>query len=351
MTQTIESALNSYVSPISKDFPFNKPIKRTETIRSGMDLTELSVWVDSLALSPTQKMSRNIRMKKRIVNDGLAQYVERKDKKTGKKIIVDRHSQTDEKTDLIPSYLVSYCQRKLTRLRQGKGKGKNIDFDSGFKESYNRKKDGKRMLRALPGRYLRGSQDHIRQSSIEDALDAVQSALVSWIELNQKLWLSRLDETELITYIRNCKKTGKCQIPCVSTMENRKPLSYRILAIGCFRVMRDSFRWSRKVDKVIWSNRHGIERVGDEMAKTELAKGMPPIVTMPIQEIREELDQLPTESRTQRNVKNILLMRLNGHSCKDIADITGFPYGYVRKCLTKFRNANPYLCGKILTPV
>lgn len=361
MTMTIENALASYQTPI--DQPIDKgglgerskpyipePI---QTVKVNPEITaehtkrfeELNQWLDSLALTPSQTMTRRIRVK---CLPGNSRFVLRKDKKTKKDIIVDRHNQDNENTELIAYYLINYCRRKMTTLRQGKGKGKNIDLDHN-KEVYNRKKDGKRLLRKMPT--LKGSQDHIRQTGLDDAMDACQTALMFWVQNNQKTWLSRLSESELIAYIHSCKLAKKCTMPCVSQMPNRKPLTFRILAIGCFQTMREAYRFTRKVDSKVWQNRHGIARIGDELAKDELAKGMPSIVSMPIQEIREELENLPTESRTQRATKNILLMRLNGKASADIARELGYPFAFVRNAISRFRKCNPYLCHKVLTPV
>lgn len=356
---TLEMALQAYRNPIA-DLPQRQkpetiqPTKEEREIlskESAERFTQLGIWLDSLALKPSQTMSRTIRTKKRLGKDGVSQFVFRKDRITKKEVIVDRHNQTDANVNLISSYLVSYCLRKLTRLRQGKGKGKGIDFDSGNKEPFTRKRDGKRLLRALPSRYLKGSQDHIRQSGLDDALDSVQEALLFWVESNQRRWLNRLSEAEMVKYIHDCKVAKKCIIPCVSTMTDRKPLTYRILAIGCFKIMRDSFRWSRKVDHKVWENRHGIARVGDELAKDELAKGMPPIVSIPVNEIKEDIRELPEDSRTQRTTKAILLMRVDGVKTADIARTLDLNVGYVKKAIQRFRKANPYLCHKVLTPV
>ncbi|NCX89117.1 MAG: hypothetical protein EBX02_08425, partial [Betaproteobacteria bacterium] len=109
----------------TEPIPTSRPTEEL-TKEHAQRFEELGIWLDSLALKPSQTMSRRIRIK---CLAGQPRFVLRKDKKTKKDEIVDRHNQDDEKTELLPSYLVSYCRRKLTQLRQGKGKGKHVVLD------------------------------------------------------------------------------------------------------------------------------------------------------------------------------------------------------------------------------
>ncbi len=274
------------------------------------------------------------------------------------------------------------CEKTIKQMRSDKGNAKTIgqvsknqaiqshrfDLDNTFTENEYlekitviRKSDKKvisKGLRLKPS-YLTGtSQNHIESRQYGEGQDGYQSGIVEYLQstanrIGWKEWTESTDSLDFVPFMPVRDNLGVI-IGLVPVGAPR--LTYGWLRLGCRRVTDSSKNWKRAPKDI---SAYKLRRHWEFTESTELPESIEskPVQTQPIKveysigEIKNEIKAMPSESKRERRMKEVMLMVADGYRLDDIARVTGLHCGSVRKEISVFRMKNPDLKNKVIDRV